>query len=104
MLAVVMGGAGELSDRARDAAVSAAGRGWWVVRDASGGLRALREVAVAPAVAGGSGPRRGVSVLGNGAMECLGEPLPLTRQPLRADTPRHDPFPPWASAGAYRCT
>ncbi|BCM69110.1 hypothetical protein EASAB2608_04444 [Streptomyces sp. EAS-AB2608] len=55
-------------------------------------------VRVAPRVGVGSGPRRGVSVLGTARNRAFERRAALTRQPLRADTPRHVPFPPYATA------
>ncbi|GGX09259.1 hypothetical protein GCM10010383_44180 [Streptomyces lomondensis] len=64
-------------------------------------LRRLWGVRVAPsrrvwvgAAPGGVRPR-------NGAMGWVTDSLALTRQPLRADTPRHVPFRDPAAAGAF---
>ncbi|CAM5377250.1 hypothetical protein STENM327S_05090 [Streptomyces tendae] len=64
--------------------------GWWgfAVRGGFGGW--------VGAVPGGVRPRNGAESVGHRSG------TPLTRQPLRADTPRHDPFSPYATAARQR--
>ena len=57
-----------------------------------------------PGVRCGAAPRRGVSVLGLARGPVLTDLPVLTRQPLRADTPRHVALPPYAADGPLRRT